>query len=756
MNKIADFIVKFRWPIVIFFLVVTAGFALQLSRAEVETDIKKQLPDNMPSRLVLDKIEDIFGGTDMAMVIIMGDDILEEKTLKRVKKISRKLKRVKGVDKVLSLFELKEIKGEDGAMIVNPAVDKIPKNAEDRELLRQRLKDNDLVYGMVVGKEFKATAIIGMLTSNAADTYVAEQLRKIVLETPGTEKVVFGGMPYIRASVGTDIKGDMRKFMPAGLFIMLIFLFACFRQLRGVILPFIVVVMAIIVTMGLVPILGWKIHIITVLLPVILLAIANDYGIHLMSKYQEDNIEGNSLSKEDLARNVFLGMGKPVLATGVTTMAGMLCLMAHIIVPAEQMGVLASAGIFFALLASLLFIPALLAIFPKAKPVIKQNVEEGHIFERMLHRMARFVSGKPKAIIIVAVLAASLVGMGTMFIVVDTNPENYYTHESPIVEASKIVNEKFGGSNAVSIIVKGDIKEPAVMKRIDAFEKELKAMPEVGNTTSLGRVVRQMSRALHDKDEPGYDTIPHTRNAVAQYFELYSMSGDPDDFEKLVDFPYEHSQVSARINSVSSEVIKKAVTTIKGKIEGDPLFKEVGGFAAIFSELVDEVVKGQIISLFISLLVVALLVMLLFRSPTAGILAVIPLGLSLLLLFGLMGYAKIELNVVTALLSSIMVGVGIDYTIHFLWRYKEERGNGLEPVAAVEETLVTAGRGIIFNALSVIIGFVVLLLSNFMPVKFFGFLVVVTISTCLLGALVLLPALCILIRPKFLEPNVKL
>jgi len=114
---------------------------------------------------------------------------------------------------------------------------------------------------------------------------------------------------------------------------------------------------------------------------------------------------------------------------------------------------------------------------------------------------------------------------------------------------------------------------------------------------------------------------------------------------------------------------------------------------------------------------------------------------------------NIELNVATALLSSIMIGVGIDYTVHFLWRYKEERSNGLSYSEAAKHTLLTTGRGIMFNAFSVIIGFAVLLMSSFVPVRFFGFLVVVSIFACLIGALVVIPALIIVLKPKFLEPK---
>ena len=116
-----------------------------------------------------------------------------------------------------------------------------------------------------------------------------------------------------------------------------------------------------------------------------------------------------------------------------------------------------------------------------------------------------------------------------------------------------------------------------------------------------------------------------------------------------------------------------------------------------------------------------------------------------------MGFLGISLDIATTLLSSIMIGVGVDYTIHFLWRYRHERREGFAHKEAIVRTLTTSGRGIVFNALSVIIGFTALLYSTFLPVQFFGFLVVVTIGACLIGALVLLPALVLVLKPKFLD-----
>jgi hydrophobe/amphiphile efflux-3 (HAE3) family protein len=754
MIKISEFIVRFRWVIIIAFIAITIVFARQIPRAEIESDMKSMIPPHWESRLNIDKIDEIFGGTDMLMVLIKTDDVLQPDTLRRIKKISQQMKRIKGVDKVWSLFELKNIKTEEGAMIVDPAVKQIPKTEEQIATLREEISGNDMVYGSVISEDFKITAVVGLIQSDIPDRIIVPKIKKLIQANPGEEEIVLGGLPNTRFEVGKNIKGDLRRLLPLGLLIMLFFLFFCFRQIRGVVLPFVVVIMSILFSLGLIPLFGWKIHIITILLPIMLIAIANDYGIHLIAKYQEYNVEGNPYTKKELAKNIFSSLSKPVLLTGLTTIVGMLCLLSHSIIPAQQLGILASAGIVYALAASLLFIPAVSSLLPKAKPVIRASngSKKKPYLERLLLFFSNIVSRKPKAILAGALLFALIISSGIFFIVIETDPNDYFPKSHPIVYAAGLVNDNLGGSQNISVVYHGDIKTPRIMKKIDKMEKDLEKIPEVGLTTSITRVVRQMSRALFDKGEANYDRIPDSREAVAQYFELYSMSGDPEDFEKLVDFPYEHAMVTARLNTTSTPKINKLVHSVNVMVEGDEDVDFVGGFGVVLAEVAHSVVNGQVLSLAFAIVLIGLLLMVLFRSVAAGLIATIPLGVSIVTLFGLMGILSIELNVAVAMLSSIMIGVGVDYTIHFLWRYREERQQGLEGREAVQKTLTTTGRGIVFNALSVIIGFVVLIVSGFMPVRFFGFLVVVSILSCLIGALVLVPSLCLVVKPKFLEP----
>jgi len=756
-DKFAAFVVRFRWPVIVLFVAITAAVASRIPGAEIDAEMKSQLPADLPARLDLDRVEELFGGTDMVLLAYTADDVLARDTLKRLKTLSRKVERVKQVDRVLSLFTLKDIRSEDGTLVVDPAVKRLPRGDEARDKLREELRANEMVYGNVVSKDFKATAIIGMLKASAEDKETIDALKALIAETdlPAGEQIHLAGMPFVRVKVSGDIQGDLRRFLPLGLLIMLVFLFVCFRQLRGVILPFIVVVMAIAFGMGLIPLLGWKIQMITVMLPVILIAVANDYGIHVLARYQEENLPGSTRTAGDLARSVTRHLFYPVVATGVTTMAGLLCLLSHIVVPAKQLGILSASAVAFALLGSLTFVPAWLAVLWKSKPVV--GLQEGsgkrRLLERLLHASAGLVARRPRMLLVGAILVCGLVATGIARLVVDTDPMNYYEQDAPIVQASRLVDRSFGGSAALSVVTQGNIKDPDVLRRIDAMEKKLAALPEVGQTSSIAKIVRQMNRVL-DEDSQNPDRIPATAEAVAQYFLLYSMSGEPEDFDRIVDFNYEHALLTARLNTLSVASINRVLDFARAEVEQAPegLFPVVGGFVGVLGQIAVAIVQGQIVSLLLSLLLVGLLVALLFRSLVAGLYAIFPLGLAMGLLFGLMGYLGIELNIATAMLSSIMIGVGVDYTIHYLWRYREERSNGVASAEAVHVTLTTTGRGIVFNALSVIIGFVVVLLSNFMPVKFLGFLVVVSIGACMVGSLGLLPALCLVLRPNFLEP----
>jgi uncharacterized protein len=750
--KLENAIVKFRWPVLSLCLLATAFMGWQLRHMQIETDLEALLPDSMPSRVNTKKIEALFGSSDVLMYIFQAEDVLSEKTLQRLDKVTRAFKKIPGVKKVLSLANTNNIKGEGGAMIVEPAVNRIPENPAEKEALRQALKENEMAYDMVVSKDFKAAAIILTLKSKNKSSQIYAEAEKIVRNFPGDEKVSSGGIPAFQSRIYQDVTRDMLILIPVALLIMLAVLYGFFRTSRSVMLPFLVVVLSTVFGMGLLPLLGWKITLITIILPLMVVAYANNYGLYLMARYRELHVQHGHQDQVMIAAQILRDLAAPIFFTGLITIAGILGLLSHVMIPARQVGVAASLAIGFSVLASLGGIPAILSLMPLPK---HKNDKHRHTWVWLDHTLA-WVSQKivshTKHILWTSTIIAVLGLAAACLLTVDANTERLFSANHPITRATNLINKYFGGTQNISLIFEGDIKDPALLRSMDKYKEDLRHFPGVGQIMSMADVLKIMSKALNDKTEPGYNKIPETRDAVAQYLELYSMSGDPEDFEQLVDFDYHQAQFLIRVNNGSTSVVKKLMHRVGEIAKQDPHITLIGGYSAVFTELADTLIHGQVNSILFALVIIMLLVMFLFRSVAAGLLSSVPLVLSMILGFGIMGLFGIRLDMATAIISSIVMGTGVDFTVQFLWKYRAWRREGKSPEAGVALTLAGTGKAIAFNAICVVSGLGVLILSSMPPLRHLALLFSVLTLACMAGTLVVIPSLCMLWRPKFLEP----
>jgi hypothetical protein len=348
-----------------------------------------------------------------------------------------------------------------------------------------------------------------------------------------------------------------------------------------------------------------------------------------------------------------------------------------------------------------------------------------------------------------------LAGLGISRLQVSVNLERMMPKKHSLRISTDIANAKFGGTKNINVLFDGQIMEPEVMKAMDSFETQLEEVEGVGGVTSLASVIRIISRSLNDPDSEFYDKIPDSRQAIAQYIEFYSMSGDPEDFEKLVDFDYTKAVLSVQFSANTINDLNRIESRIRALVDKTTSATLVAGQCLIEKEMSNAIVKGQIYSLIFALVAIAILLWIIFRAFSAGLLGSIPLMVTLICNFGLMGWFGFQLDIGNSLLSSIAIGIGVDYTIHLFWRLKYELSLGRNYAEAIQTTLVTTGRGIAINAISVIIGFSVLFFSGMVILKTFAFLIIFSLLLCLLCALVLVPAITIITEPKFLQKNDK-
>ncbi len=746
-------VITYRWPILAGLLLVTLVMGIQLRNIKIDSDPQNLIPSTMTSRIDTKHIEDIFGSNDGLLILVETKDVLSERTLQRVKAISQECHGIKGVKNVMSLFDTKKIIGENGAMIVSPAVDKIPASDAAREALRQDLLGNELARDIVVSKDFRMTAVLLTLTGNADQAHVYNKAVEIIKKCPGEEKVLIGGQPAFSTVIAHDVSKDMVILISVALIVMLIILYSFFRQRRGVVLPFAVVIASTIFGMALLPIIGWKVTVISVILPLMVVAYSNNYGLYLIAKYKELCNAAENRTGTEIAREVLKVLYKPILFTGLITIVGILGLLSHVLVPAKQIGIAAALAIGFSLIVTLLGIPAALSLMKRPPRSEKKNEFSWKFLDNMLHAMSRTIIRRPKAILGITLVITIIALCCAFRVKVDTNQDNIFAKNHPISQCVSLIDKYLGGSRNISLLVEGDIKDPKVLKRIEMYEDSLKKLPGVARVTSMADVIRIMSKAILDKGDPNYDRIPESRDAVAQYLELYSMSGNPDDFERLVDFNFEKAQVMVGINDGSTQIVNNITNTVKDFAKHDASITAIGGQAVIFNQLATTIINGQIHSILFALVSILILVILLFRSFRAGLVASIPLVFSLVLGFGVMGATGITLNIATAILSSIIMGTGVDFTIQFLWKFRSARQSGMDHGEAVVNTLTTTGRAIAFNAICVVSGLGILIFSSMPLLKHLAILFGVLTMACMAATLIVAPAICIIWKPKFLDPK---
>jgi predicted RND superfamily exporter protein len=741
---------RYKWVFILIPLLITVAMLFPLRRAHINPDLDAYLPEHIPAKRDLARMEAIFGQYEPIVLFLETEDVLAAPTLERLQNLSRELNRMPEFQQVMSLFDTKNIRGEEGAMIVEPAVAAIPAGPAERERLRAELQGNDLAYGLVVAEDFRFALLLANLAEGVSDDQAVALLEALLEQYPGEEKTYFTGTPYLKHEIQALAIRDLAILLPLGLLVMILFLYLSFREKRGVVLPLAVVLMSIILSMGLLPLMGWELSILAILVPIMMIAVANNYGVHLIARYQELNALRPDWDLKQITSQALAHLSKPILLTALTTIVGVLGLAAHLLLPARQMGVAAALGIAFALLLSLTFLPALLSGMKKGAVQASYVAARPRRVDRLLAWFGALAVRKPRQVVYVFAGALLLLGLGIVRLEVSIRHEDMMPRAHQLRHATQIADDYFGGAKNLSLLWEGDLKDPALLRRMDAVEQQLEQLPEVSRALSLATLLRKMSQALNDPTDAGYDQIPATRDAVAQYLELYAMSGEPEDLEQLVDFDYTQGAMNVQFKAADLRSFRQVLDKIDQIVQREPQCILAAGHSLMEKELAEAIVRGQAYSLLFAGLAIVILMAIIFRAIGAGLLGSLPLGFALLGNFGLMGWLGFDLDIANSLLSSIAIGIGVDYTIHLFWRLKAELQDGLSYAEAIPKTLRTTGRGIAINAFSVMLGFAMLFFSGLVLLKTFAFLILFTLLLCLLCALVLIPALCMIFRPRFL------
>jgi len=754
MNKLVNLITQHPRTVIIMNLLMIVLLALPIYRIEINPDLRALIPSDDPEMKRMEELEEAFGGLDIIMITYHAPDVFHPDALAMMDALTYEIENISQIDHVISLTNYESIFSDDSSMTVAAFIQDPPRNQTESDSIALAASHDPMLGQLLISEDRSYAAFLIFPLPDAEEIATVDRLIEILqpFKDQGHD-LELGGMPVIRSQISADIAHDTRTYIPAGIFLIAVLLYFSFRSRRGLILPLLVVLLSIVGTLGLMAWLGLMLSVLSSIMPIMLIAVASAYGIHIITRYFEDcSVLGPNSDSKTVVASVVEHMLRPIYLAALTTIIGFMSLLSHILPASREVGVLTAFGVFLAFVLSITFIPAVLVLFNLPSADRQKKNTTNRWLSKFLIRLGSLVYTHKRWVLAFFVVIMGISMGGIPRVELDSNPLNYYAPDSPVRTINTIIDEHFGGSTTMSVVIEGDIKSPEVMHQIDAIQNFLDGRDGIGYTLAITDFVKLMNQSMNNGN-PAFYRIPDSRQLISQYLLLYSWESSNGYLDAYVDYEYQEAQIVIRVNTMDvyhMVQIQKDLDTFLNeniRVANQPKSE---GYAVLLGNLMPMMVKGQTRSLILSVILAALVTGMVFRSLAAALISAIPLSFAIAGVFGIMGYLGVYLNTATSMLSSIMIGIGIDYTIHFLFRFKTEIRNGLSDEEAIIKTLSTTGQGIIINGFSVMMGFAVCMLSTFIPIFFFGWLISVSIFMCLIAALTLLPVVLVLTRPKFI------
>lgn len=651
----------------------------------------------------------------------------------------------------------------------------LPQTEEDFAAYKKRLLANpvfaDNLYSLDDSGEIEALAMNIQLEVLHDPDFVSRYLMDAINKY-NSGKLLFSpvGVPVFERYVQDYMKRDMLRFMPFVFLVVILTFFLNFRMLRGVVLPTLSVAMSIIWTMGVMGFLGIPITIVVNVLPTILVAVGSSYSIHIFNQYLHDE---RLIKQEGLQEGLILSMSYisfTVLLAALTTFIGFSTLGFNQVVSLKHFGVFSALGTVFSMLIASMLIPSALSLMHQ-KGSKKKTKKRAAILSAILEKAAAIALNYPLRVLLVSLMLFILAALGLTKLQIESSPVAYFKDNSYPVLAEEKVGQALHGSFTVNLMIDSGkpngVKDPEFLSQIDRLGQWIESGESRDNYQFLASftfadIIKRMHKAMNSDDSNFY-RIPEGRLTVEDYLLIYSgedrdSDGLVDTMERFVDPHYRVANVFIKTGSYggaefSTARLLKGIKFIKAKMDADPYFSKLeyafAGQAINYAVLNTLIARGQVITIILTLCIIAAMIYLLFRDIKAALVSLIPISFSICLVFGLMGYLGIPLDIAKSIIAAITIGIGIDDTIHMLKTIRFNLYEGHTLKDSILNSYRESGVAIVYTSVALIFGFSVLMLSEFKVIFYFGWLVAMNMLATTVAALLILPAAVWLLKIEF-------
>jgi hypothetical protein len=722
-------VIRYPARVLIALFGLTVILAWPLPLLKTETSIYDLVIEDLPETSRYRKFIETFGSDELIRVVIKTDNVFSHESFSRIVQLAHALSEIPGIRRVIGLPEILE------QMDIG--------RKWSLEQFKAYVAPVEVFKRYLISDDSRSTALTLVLSRNADQKRLIRAVEEMIDKESGTFGVYQIGIPVVSLALSEYTKSDVLRIPPITLVIIGILLVLLFRQFCCVVIPILTVAMAQLWTFGIMAWLQISLSMLTMIVPVLLIAVGTAYCLHLCSEFRTLLIDGES--PLDAISISFKKLTLPTVLAVATTLIGLSSLYLNRIQAIREFATISCFGMISILFLLFSFFPAMLAL--TSTWVGRPEKRNRFFFQWMLGKIVQINLKYRRACFAATLLIVIFCLAGIFRIRVETNPVEYFKKDNPIHVQFHDIYQDLSGSFPINVVMTAQSEEyfstPAHVQELANAQKILETLPGIDKAVSFADYVKVVNYAMNRFD-PKFYTLPGEDFELRMIINNYQLLLGEDILKGFMNPDFSSANILLLTHVSSSldflETRKKILSVLHGQFD-DLVEWEVTGLGMVISESSHQLIIGQIKSLSLTFLVIFIIMSGLFLSSKVGLIALLPNFFPIILNFGLMGWLGVNLSVATSLIASIAIGLAVDDTIHYMVRYNREFKRDLDKDRSLRDTIFTVGRPIIFTTVTIICGFSILLLSHFKPTALFGVMMVVTLSTALIGDLLLLPSL---------------
>jgi len=747
-------------------LTVSVAAIVALPRLTIDRSDDRLIDTSAPGWRDFVRMQDDFGAEQTLIIYLRADDLWTEARLKQIQQLGFDLEDRPEILAVSSLLTATNIRDKGEYVDAGPLATIVPRKAARIAELR-----DDAAYSPVMRRNFisddgHATAINLSYQARPDDPdwelEIYDIVERLVAPLRDDFDIAFQlGRPRLNVEIGRGLDHDLRTLIPLALAILVVVIALFLKSARVVPIPLVTAALSVLWTLGFMAVIGIPVTLLTAMIPALIIVIGAVEDVHLVASYLEglDPTPATGaataasaparISRERAVAHMARQVGLPVLITSITTMVGFAANVLTEIPLIFEFAIASAFAMFANFVVTVLAVPLLLTWFgPRTSRLRQAGGMPGGVIG-LIVRAVETLGGRAPLLVVAATLMLLVwFGAKVFDIRVNNDPLSYFPAEHAFVRDAQRVHDDLAGLHVFSVVLRAEeqnyFRTPRGLKTIAAVQALLDNQGLYDKTLSLATLLALMHQEMN-AGNPRYFRISEQQEDI----DLYLSTLTRPDLEPFVTEDFRTARISVRHNVSDSVRLNASIDELRrvvANVVGDHAEVAFTGKNLMVNRAAASLIEGQAISLALVLAIIFVLFSVLYTSWLAGLLALVPNVIPIVLNFGLMGWLGVPLNPGTAMVAAIAIGIAVDDTIHLMTRFGAESKRHIDEREAVRHTVRGEAVPIVSTSLALALGFAALALSDFSVVAQFGLLAAATMIYAALADLFLMPILLMRLR----------